>query len=149
MRYDYPRTVDDWATGHSSLHTRCSHLFRAGDGAAALDELHEILFGALSALPPKVEQKRHQKTYKKVEETRGVLRNLRRDLKRAVGQQRLDIKRSIYSALAIQKELKKVHAEEVKAQEIRENVKLLRRNPKKLAQKVWGGNLSSAPQQSM
>ena len=57
VRYDYPRTVDDWATVHSSLHTRCSHLFRASDGAAALDELHETLNDALSALPPKVESK--------------------------------------------------------------------------------------------
>ena len=65
-RYDYPRTMDDWVKGHTSLHTRCSHLFRAGDGAAALDELHEILFGALSALPPKVEEKRHQKLTKRL-----------------------------------------------------------------------------------
>ncbi len=70
---------------------------------------------------------------------------MRRDLKQAVGHQRLDIKRSIYSALTIRKELKKEHAKEVLAQEIRANVKLLRRNPKKLAQKIWGGNLSTTP----
>ena len=68
---------------------------------------------------------------------------MRKDLKQSFGPARVAKKKEIYSALMVQKELKKGHKEELLAQERRGNIQLLRRNPKKLAQKVWGGNLSS------
>ncbi len=102
-----------------------------------------MLHCMLVPLPSIAPRTLHQKTQKGLTKIKEEIRNLRKDLKRAVGSARVETKRAIYSALMIQKKLKKENREELLAQERWANIRLLRRNPKKLAQKVWGGNLSS------
>ena len=145
VRFDYPRTPVDWVAHCWSLRTLCSPLFLATCGAKALDDLHYLLFSSLASATCVARPPPHQKTYKRVADMRDVLRGLRKKMKHCSGDERGAVKKSIYATLALQKELKGQLKKEIKAQEFRANLKMLRRNPTKVAQKIWGGNLSSAP----
>ena len=145
LRFDYPRSADDWSKFSTHLRPLCTPLAEESCAARALDRLHELLFRSLAVSSPPHGREMHQKAYKRLTEIKGELQSLRRELKSARGPLRTETKRRIYSALMIQKELKKENAKELYAQEVRNNLKLLRRNPKKLSQKIWGGSLSSTP----
>ena len=145
LQFDYPRSHDDWSKFSTNLRPLCTPLSEETCGARAIDHLHEILFRSLDLSSPPQSRVLHQKSHKQLSKIKGELQSLRKDLKSAKGPVRVEAKRRIYSALMIQKELKKENAKEILAQEVRSNLKLLRRNPKKLSQKIWGGSLSSTP----
>ena len=145
LRFDYPHSADDWSKLSTHLRPLCTPLAEESCAARALDRLHELLFRSLAVSSPPHGREMHQKTHKRLTEIKAELQSLRKELKSVRGPTRIEVKRRIYSTLMIQKELKKENGKELHAQEVRNNMKLLRRNPKKLSQKIWGGSLSSTP----